>query len=248
MGSKPSVDRCTSFNRATVPFLASFGKLMSGGDQCLSDETNGDLRMWTKLIAACAATLCLALPLQAEPKFQRIATQFIAALGPSGATSGTDAATWGHWEVDPGPRGVRLRNYEDLKAAAGLAPAGWQFDPAAWWIEENGLIMEAPVFPLSPGAYVVTGGRETTAVLTVSPPDATGAQNWALSDAATIYDVTHLRCRAAVYTPVAGQSCTPDNTPQGRFPMPPAEAMPAIDGCAKREYQVLIVVGMMMDE
>ena len=203
--------------------------------------------MWTTPIATGLIALCLALPAWAEAKMQRIATQYIAALGPSNATKGQDAATWGLWDVDPGPRGVRLRNYEDLKAAAGLAPAGWQFDPSAWWIEENGLIMEAPSFPLPAGAYVVTGGREVTAVLTVSPPDATGAQSWSLSDGATVYDVTHLRCRAALYTPVAGQSCTPDNTPQGRFPMPPAEAMPAIDGCAKREYQVLIVIGMLVD-
>ena len=203
--------------------------------------------MWKTPIATGLIALCLALPAWAEATFKRIPTQYIAALGPSSATQGKDAATWGLWPVDPGPRGVRIRNYEDLKAAGGLAPAGWQFDPKAWWIEENGLIMEAPSFPLPAGAYVVTGGREATAVLTVSPPDANGAQSWSLSDGATVYDVTHLRCRAALYTPVAGQSCTPDKTPQGRFPMPPAEAMPAIDGCAKREYQVLIVIGMLVD-
>ena len=198
-------------------------------------------------LAALLIWLAPLAPARAESTFQRIATQYIAALGPSTARSGTDAATWGHWAVDPGPRGVRVRNYADLTAAAGLAPAGWQFDPEAWWIEENGLIMEAPTFPLAPGAYVVTGGRETTAVLTVSAPDASGAQSWSLSEGATVYDVTHLRCRAALYTPRDGASCTPDNTPLSRFPMPPAEAMPAIDGCRKTDYQVLIVVGMMIE-
>ncbi|MCF8486517.1 MAG: hypothetical protein K9G71_15010 [Rhodobacteraceae bacterium] len=194
------------------------------------------------------AILTLTAPAHAEATFQRIPTQYIAALGPSSATSGTDAATWGLWPVDPGPRGVRVRNYEDLKAAAGIAPAGWQFDANAWWIEENGLIMEAPNFPLPAGKYVVTGGREATAVLTVTAPDANGAQGWSLSDAATVYDVTHLRCRAALYTPRDGASCTPDNTPLSRFPMPPSEAMPSIDGCSKEDYQVLIVVGMMVGD
>ncbi len=188
--------------------------------------------------------LAAALPARATETFTRIPTQYIAALGMSSAIKGSDAATWGHWPVDPGPRGVKVRNFESLKAAGNVAPAGWTFDPAAWWIEENGLIMESPTFPLPAGKYVVTGGRETTAVLTVTAPDASGAQSWSLSDAATVYDVTHLRCRAALYTSKGGASCTPDNTPINRFPMPPAEPMPAIDGCSKQEFQVLIVIGM----
>ncbi len=195
---------------------------------------------------AMLGALTLGASAHAQETMQRIPTQYIAAMGPSSATSGTDAATWGHWAIDPGPRGVRVRNFDDLKAAAGLAPAGWQFNPEAWWIEENGLIMEAPTFPLAAGKYVVTGGRETTATLTVDAPDTNGAQSWSLSDGATVYDVTHLRCRAALYTVKDGQSCTPQGVPLSRFPMPPAEAMPAIDGCAKTDYQVLIVVGMMV--
>jgi hypothetical protein len=115
-----------------------------------------------------------------------VQTQYIAALGVPSATSGTDAETWGLWAVDPGPRGVRLSDYEDLIANSGMAPDGWQFDDAAWWLEEHGLIMEEPSFPLPPGRYVVTGGREVTSVLTVEPADATGTQAWSLADGATI--------------------------------------------------------------
>jgi hypothetical protein len=183
----------------------------------------------------------------AQPTFVPGDTQYIAALGDPTATSGTDAQTWGFWSVDPGPRGVWSTDYADLLANGGKAPAGWQFNPAAWWLEEHGLIMESPSFPLPPGQYVVTGGRETTATLTISPPDASGQQAWSLSDNATIHDVTHLRCRAAVYTAKAGAACTPDKTPTNVFPMDPGRQMPAIDGCQKQDYQVLIVTGRMVD-
>lgn len=198
-------------------------------------------------LSAFAAFASTPLATLAETRFERIPTQYIAALGPSNATSGSDAATWGLWPLDPGPRGVRPSGYDQLLAAAGRAPAGWTFDETAWWVEENGLIMESPNFPLPAGTYVVTGGRETTALLTVSAPDAAGQQDWSLSDGATIYDVTHLRCRAALYTARTGESCSPANIPERRFPIPPAEPMPAIDGCTKRDYQVLIVIGKMAD-
>lgn len=188
-----------------------------------------------------------ALPLQAETTLVRGETQYIAALGDFAAKSGSDAESWGFWALDPGPRGVRIRNYQDLKARAGVAPSGWQFDAAAWWLEEHGLLMEAPSFPLAPGQYVVTGAREVTALLTVDPPDAAGKQGWSLSDGATIYDVTHLRCRAALYTAQAGQSCSPDSTPTEVFPMRPGIGMPEVSGCNKRDYKVLIVVGMMVE-
>ena len=175
-------------------------------------------------------------------------TQYIAALGDPRATSGDDAQTWGFWTVDPGPRGVWVKDYPALLANGGKAPSGWQFNPAGWWVEEHGLIMEAPSFPLPAGKYVVTGGREVTSVLTVQPVDASGKQGWSLADGATIYDVTHLHCRAAVYTPAAtGQSCTPDKTPTQVFPMSPGIAMPAVEGCSKRDYQVLIVIGMVVE-
>ena len=60
-----------------------------------------------------------------------------------------------------------------------------------WWMEENGLLMESPDFPLPEGQYLVTGGRETQAVLKVS------GDSWSLSHEAKLSDVTHLPCRSA---------------------------------------------------
>jgi hypothetical protein len=208
------------------------------------------LRSHANFLMAVAAILIVATgPGLAEAKFTRIETQYIAALGEPGSTSGDDAHLWGLWAIDPGPRGVRLRNFEKLKARAGLAPAGWQFDSKAWWLEENGLIMEAPSFPVPPGQYVVTGNREVTSVLTVGEADATGRQAWKLSNGTTIYDVTHLRCRAARYSAINdSQSCSPDKTPANVFPMSLDRQMPFVDGCSKQDYQVLIVIGMIVEE
>jgi len=190
--------------------------------------------------------LAAALPAQAEATFEPIATQYIAALGDAQATSGQDAQTWGLWAIDPGPRGIAIGDYADLVAHAYIAPAGWTFDPNAWWLEEHGLIMEAPIFPLPAGQYVVTGGRAITSVLTVQAPDATGKQSWSLADGASIYDVTHFGCRAARYAHTStGQACTPDHAPLSAFPMSPSTVMPTVQGCSKQDYQVLIVVGMM---
>lgn len=197
----------------------------------------------TRLICAVSA-LGLAQAATAETVYSRIPTQYIAALGDPTATSGSGAETWGLWAVDPGPRGVRLTGYEALKAAAGKAPAGWTFDESGWWLEEHGLIMEPPRFPVPAGRYVVTGDREVTAVLTIDAPDASGAQAWALDGGATIYGVTHLRCRAAKYEAAAGQSCSPEAANVANFPVPPGAAMPAVSGCVQQDYQVLIVIGM----
>ena len=183
----------------------------------------------------------------ADTAYTPIPTQYIAALGDPAATSGTGAEVWGLWDVDPGPRGVRLSSYADLQAAAGIAPAGWQFDAEAWWLEEHGLIMEPPKFAVPPGRYMVTGGRAATAVLTIEPADATGAQAWALDSGASIYDVTHLRCRAARYVPDAGASCSPDSAPAAVFPVVPGAPMPQVAGCAQQDYQVLIVIGMVTE-
>ncbi|MEZ5872767.1 MAG: hypothetical protein R3D32_13205 [Nitratireductor sp.] len=184
----------------------------------------------------------------AAPKFVRGETQYIAALGNTAARSGSDAQEWGLWQVDPGPRGVNISDLATLVSNGGIAPDGWKFDQKAWWLEEHGLIMEAPVFPLPAGKYVVTGGREKTAVLEVSAPDAAGKQAWSLGDDATLHDVTHLRCRAALYTERSdGQSCSPDKTPISVFPMGPDISMPSVTGCDKRDYQVLIVLGMMVE-
>jgi hypothetical protein len=204
---------------------------------------------------ACLATALLvtiaaaAQPVHAagggQAKFQRISTQYIAALGDPGATSGSGAQSWGLWPLDPGPRGVRLNSYKRLKDAGGVAPARWKFDDTDWWLEEHGLIMEQPTFPLPPGKYVVTGGRAVTAVLTIHPPDRHGDSRWELDKEATLYDVTHLACRSARYTPAeVGGSCSPANARQTAFPVAPGGAMPPVAGCTKQDYAVLIVTGM----
>jgi hypothetical protein len=195
------------------------------------------------------AALCMSQPLRAEAKFKRIPMQFIAALADPKATSGTGAETWGLWRQDPGPRGVRLADYERLKATRGVTPAGWTFDASDWWLEEHGLIMEQPEFPLAPGQYMVTGDREVTAVLTVSPKDKDGVQRWALDKGATLYDVTHLPCRSARYAPVKGAAkdatqCSPALAQAKDFPVTPGAAMPAVPSCAKQDYAVLFVIAV----
>ena len=178
-------------------------------------------------------------------KFRRIEPQFIAALGDPGATSGNGAQSWGFWNQDPGPRACKLDHYPQLKAAGGVAPAQWKFDAKDWWLEEHGFIMEKPSFPLPPGQYLVTGDRQVTTVLTVHPKDKNGNQRWELADGATLNDVTHLGCRSARYTPeTANKSCSPENVQTKGFPVNPGAAMPAVNGCHKQDYAVLIVVGL----
>lgn len=183
----------------------------------------------------------------AEITFKPIPTQYIAALGNSDAKSGDDAQIWGLWPVDPGPRGVRLSSYGNLKSNNGIAPANWTFNQSDLWLEEHGLIMEKPVFPIVSGKYVVTGGRSAQAVLTVEPKGSDGKQHWSLNNGATLYDVTHLGCRAANYTPASANSCSPEHADQQNFPVQPGAAMPPVGGCNKQDYQVLIVVGMMVE-
>lgn len=178
-------------------------------------------------------------------KFKRIPTQFIAALGDPGASSGDGAQSWGLWQLDPGPRGVWLKNYEQLIAAEGVAPANWKFDSADWWLDENGLIMEKPDFPLSPGKYVVTGDREVVTVLTIHPQNSNGVSRWELADGANLYDVTHLACRSARYTPLENEkSCSPAEAPRSEFRVAPGAAMPPVEGCNKQDYSVLFVIGV----
>jgi len=199
------------------------------------------------LAGSTAAAATAALPAAAwaavdYSRFKRVPTQYIAALAPPHATSGDNAETWGLWRQDPGPRGVRLNAFERLEN--GVAPAGWRLDKNAWWLEEHGLIMEAPDFPMPAGQYVVTGDRETTSVLTVHPANSDGKQRWELADGATLYDVTHLRCRSALYTPAkAGGACSPKAARESDFPVSPGAVMPPVADCAKQDYQVLIVIG-----
>jgi hypothetical protein len=174
---------------------------------------------------------------------------YIAVLANENATSGNNAETWGYWPLDPGPRGVGLKNYDALMAAGGLAPAKWQFDSEKWWLEENGLMMEAPDFPLPPGEYLVTGGRMVMTALKVFPPDENGHSRWELEHGATVHDVTHLGCRSAVYTQASEDSvCTPENVPRNVFRVTPGEPMPSVAGCNKQDYAVFIVVGLPIDD
>jgi hypothetical protein len=182
---------------------------------------------------------------EGQIKFKRIPPQFIAALGAADATSGSNAQLWGLWRQDPGPRGVRLDQYERLKAAGGVAPAQWKFDSADWWLEEHGLIMEQPEFPLPPSKYLVTGNRSVSAMLTVHDKDAQGIQRWELDKGATLHDVTHLGCRSARYTPAtSGTACSPSKAQMSAFPVAPGGVMPPVASCHKQDYEVLIVIGM----
>lgn len=190
-----------------------------------------------------AATL--AGPLAAQPKIRYIPLQYIAALAPEAARSGTGAETWGLWRVDPGPIGVWLRLYQTLQAAGNIAPAGWRFDIDDWWLDENGLIMKAPEFPMPGGRYFVTNGETNASLLTVEKPDAEGRQSWSLSDDMSVADVTHGPCRSARYRPKgAPGSCTPVNADRSVFPLKPGESPPLVEGCDRKEYAVLIVFGL----
>ena len=193
---------------------------------------------------ASAFTFSAVKPLTAQTKYKRIRTQYIAALAPSEATSGTGAETWGLWRIDPGPIGVWLRFYKLLQKAGNIAPAGWRFNINDWWLDENGLIMKAPEFPMPSGKYYVTNGEEHISLLTVDPPDSKGKQTWSLSDGKTIADVTHGPCRSTRYTPENGLgTCSPVNANQNVFPLMPGEDPPPVQGCKRKKYAVLIVFG-----
>jgi hypothetical protein len=196
-----------------------------------------------------ALALCSSQSSQAKDqeamKFKRVPLQFIAALGEPAASSGSGAQNWGIWRIDPGPRGVRLEGFVRLEAAGGVAPAKWQFDSKDWWLEEHGLIMEAPDFPMPAGKYLVTGDRTVTTVLTIHAKDQNGSQRWELADGAKLYDVTHLPCRSARYTPASpGAVCSPAKASPNEFPVTPGATMPAVVGCKKQDYAVLFVIGV----
>lgn len=201
-----------------------------------------------------AAALLVMLDIFSQPvhaaggsqmRFDYIPPQYIAALGDPRANSGGGAQSWGLWPLDPGPRGLALGDFEALKKDGAVAPAGWKFDGKDWWLEENGLIMEQPQFPLPAGKYLVTGAREVTTVLTIHPADKNGDRRWELDDRATLHDVTHLGCRSARYTSTTGDgSCSPANARKSAFPVDPGAAMPPVEGCKKQDYSVLIVIGV----
>jgi hypothetical protein len=190
---------------------------------------------------ALAGLTNLGLAVAAPPGYKRIPTQFIAALGDPQTNTGMNAGDWGLWTVDPGPRGVYLRDYEKyINSKDGKAPAGWKFDKEDWWLEEHGLIMEAPDFPLASGKYLVTGGRLVTTVLEIDDKG-----NWKL-EKGSLYDVTHLPCRSARYTPGLGnveKQGSPLTAKQSDFPVTPGAEMPKVEGCEKLDYAVLFVIG-----
>ena len=171
-------------------------------------------------------------------EFKPCKTMFIAALGEPTAKSGTGAADWGLWRIDPGPPGVYLKDYaQQIEATGGRAPSGWQFDPNDYWIEEYGRIMDKPDFPMPAGKYIVTGDREVTTTLTIGDDGC-----WTLAEG-TLYDVTHLPCRAARY-----RGSSPANAKLSDFPVTPGAEMPPIAGCdSKQDYAVLFVVGVPLD-
>ena len=194
---------------------------------------------------AATALLALAAESKAATVFKPIPMQFLAALGNPLAGHGTGAESWGLWSLDPGPRGVRLSNFAQMVANGGVAPAQWRFDAGSWWLEEHGLVMEQPDAKVLPGRYLVTGDRIVQTTLTVHEKDASGGQAWELGDGAVLYDVTHLRCRSARYTPdKSGKACTPSSVNQDNFPVDPGAAMPAVSGCEKQDFAVLFVVGV----
>merc|ERR1712216_769735 len=104
-----------------------------------------------------------------------------------------------------------------------------------WWLEEHGLIMEKPDFPLPVGRYEVTGGRETTSILTIQDDG-----RWEL-DSGKLYDVTDLSCRAARYT---SQGASPANAQLYDFPVKPGAPMPFVSGTITRDYLVLSIVSV----
>ncbi len=82
-------------------------------------------------------------------------------------------------------------------------------------------------------------------MLTVHPMEKDGIQRWNLADGATIYDVTHLRCRSARYTPAtSGSSCSPAKAQMTAFPVAPGAPMPPVESCNKQDYAVLLVIGV----
>jgi len=178
----------------------------------------------------------------------RVPTQFIAALGdPAASTSPSGAEEWGIWRIDPGPRGIYVKDFQSnpsLASSNKRMPAGWKYTSEEFWIEEYGRVMENPDFPLAPGRYVVTGARDVTTLLTVGEPDERGKQSWKLEDG-TLYDVTHLPCRSARYRPIKGEEIrTPADAKWSDYPVVPGGEMPPIEGCNKLDYAVLFVLAV----
>jgi hypothetical protein len=85
-------------------------------------------------------------------------------------------------------------------------------------------------------------------MLTVHPKDKDGVQRWELANGAKLYDVTHLPCRSARYTPATSDSsCSPAKAQQAAFPVTPGGPMPPVEGCNKQDYAVLLVIAVAVE-
>ncbi|KAH8092267.1 hypothetical protein JL720_5235 [Aureococcus anophagefferens] len=155
--------------------------------------------------------------------------QFVAALGDPTA-AGTGAQDWGIWRADPGPRGVRL-GLEQLEK--GKATAGWAFDGNDWWLEARP-DHEQPD-PLPAGKYVVAAA--------VHGARRRQGGGWTLRDG-SLYDVTHLPCRSARYTPPPGGACCPRAPREGLPVTPGGAAMPASRALLEAGLRRLFIVGV----
>jgi len=178
------------------------------------------------------------------------AFQFIATQGDPSASSGTLSGTqWGLWTMENGADGVALVNYTSQVSDNGnVAPGGWKSDPDDWWLDQKGLIMEAPKFPMPAGKYVVSGDRTVTTVLTIGEPSADGVQSWSL-EKGTLNDVTHLPSRASRYDPVSAEAqgtCLPSAAHESDFPVSSESGgkFPEVEGCIHEEYAVSIIIGL----
>lgn len=188
------------------------------------------------------ALLPIGYPLTGATKFMSVLTQFVAAdpgMLSASMNHGTGASKWGIWRKDPGPRGVRFSKHNPTALnnlmSAKTAPAGWKFDADEWWLEEHGLVMEKPDFPLPSGSYKLdwlngASRRGDSIVLTID------GDSWKLDGDHTLHDVTHLPCRSAAYT-----GCSPKSIDMNNFPVTPGACMPEVTGCRKTDYAVLFV-------
>ena len=104
---------------------------------------------------------------------------------------------------------------------------------------------------------MVTGGRETQAVLTIHQDGDT----WELGEGASLHDVTHLPCRSGnqslvksrvasgsilmtMPSPARYQGGSPASAKEDDFPVRPGGEMPGVAGCTKQDYWVLFVVAL----
>lgn len=197
------------------------------------------------LIASTAAALSYsvitlgapAYALLKNPEYEKVSPlQFVAALGDPDAASGNGAENWGLWPTDPGPRGLRLRDYAQIQSGAASAPS-W-LNSRDFFLDENAIIMPQPEFPMPPGKYLVTGARAVTTGLTIQADG-----SWKLDDGAKLYDVTHLPCRAARYIPGNDQNGSPSTVRRSDFPVAPGGIMPEVSGTKKQDYAVIFIVG-----